>query len=141
MKRKSGSSGSAKKSKKRRTSESDEVSEVEEQDPLAEEYEVNKILQVKVKKDGTREFLVHWKRWSSDYDTWEPEANLSCPDIIEKFMQRVEKDKEAGVKELRMNPRHIDRFTLHTRDGGRRLSKRGDNKQRVKYYDADGDDE
>lgn len=64
MKRKSGSSGSAKKPKKRRTSESDEVSEVEEQDPLAEEYEVNKILQVKVKKDGTREFLVHWKRWS-----------------------------------------------------------------------------
>lgn len=68
MKRKSGSSGSAKngakKSKKRRTSDSDEVSEVEEQDPLAEEYEVNKILQVKVKKDGTREFLVHWKRWS-----------------------------------------------------------------------------
>lgn len=56
-------------------------------------------------------------------------------------MQRVEKDKETDAKELRVNPRHTKVFTLHTREDGRRLSKRGDNKQRVQYYDADGDDE
>lgn len=92
---------------------------------------------MRAKRDGTREFLVHWKRWSSNYDTWEPEEHLSCPDLIEKFMQRIEKAKNSNVKELRTERKHTERFTLNTCDSGRRLSKRNNNKQRVKYYDAE----
>lgn len=102
-----------------------------------EEYEVDKIVEVRVKKDGTRDFMVHWKRWSSKYDSWEPEANLSCPDLIEKFMERVEKAKNSNTKELRENRKHTDRFTLNTTENGRRLSRRNNNKQRVAYFDAE----
>lgn len=106
-----------------------------------DEYEVDKIIEMRMKKNGTREFLVHWKKWSSEYDTWEPEANLSCPDIIDKFMNRVEDAKNSNLKELRTDRKHTDRFTLNTRDSGRRLSKRNNNKQRVSYFDAEAEDE
>lgn len=88
-----------------------------------------------------REFLVHWKRWSSDYDTWEPEKNLSCPDLIEKFMKKVEDAKNSNLKELRTNRKHTQRFTLNTHDSGRRLSRRNNKRQRVTYFDADRSDE
>lgn len=93
------------------------------------------------KRDGTREYLVHWKRWSSNYDTWEPEEHLSCPEVIAKFMERLEKAKSSNIKELRTERKHTERFTLNTRDSGRRLSKRNNNKQRVQYCDAEGDED
>jgi hypothetical protein len=106
-----------------------------------DEYEVEKIVEVREKKDGSREFLVHWKRWSSEHDTWEPEANLSCPDLIERFMKRVDDAKNSNFKELRIARKHTDRYTVNTHDSGRRLSKRGTQKQRKTYYDAEDDDE
>jgi len=48
-------------------------------------------MEVHFKKNGSREFLIHWKGFSHKDDTWEPEKNLSCPDLIEKFMAKVDK--------------------------------------------------
>lgn len=133
-KRKSSGGESLKKSKKPRGSVEDKSEDGDD------EYEVDRIQEVRKKRDGTREFLVKWKKWSHDYDTWEPEANLSCPDLITKFMQQVESAKNVDLHELRIGRKHTERFTLNTRDSGRRLSKRNNNKQRVKYYDAEGED-
>jgi hypothetical protein len=104
------------------------------------EYEVDRIVEMRTKKDGSREFLVHWKRWSSNYDTWEPEENLSCPDLIEKFMAKLENAKNSNVKDLREHRKKTERFTLNTRDSGRRLSKRNNQKQRVQYFDNEASD-
>jgi hypothetical protein len=106
-----------------------------------DEYEVNDIVDMRVKKDGSREFLVRWKRWSKDYDTWEPEANLNCPEIIEKYLKRLENAKNSNAKELRTNRKHTDHFTLLTHDSGRRLSKRHNKKLRVTYYGNEASDE
>lgn len=106
-----------------------------------EEYEVDRIVEMRKKKDGSREFLVHWKRWSSDYDTWEPEENLSCPEIIEKFMKRLEELKNTDAKDLRTFRKHTDRFTLLTHEKGRRLSRRNNAKQRVTYFGEEKSDE
>lgn len=86
------------------------------------------------KKNGVREFLIRWKGFSSADDTWEPEKNLNCPELINKFMQKLEKVKTADVRELRTNPVHTKRYTLSTRDYGRRLSKRNMDKQRYFYF-------
>lgn len=102
---------------------------------------MDKIVDVRNKKDGTREFRVHWKRWSSNYDTWEPEENLSCAELIEKFLNKVEDAKNSSVKELRVERKHTERFTLNTHDAGRRLSKRNNQKQRVRYDGADSDED
>ena len=137
--------GLATKAKKRKNSAEEDSGDESDDVPYDEgsdaEYEVERIVEMRTKKDGTREFLVHWKRWSSDHDTWEPEEHLNCADLIEKFTQRVEEAKNSTVKELRQVRKHTDRFTLSTNDSGRRLSKRNRQKQRVAYFDAEGDED
>lgn len=94
------------------------------------DYEVAKIVDVFFKKDKTREFLVRWKGYAPEHDTWEPEENLKCPDLIEKYMAKVEEAKNMTEKELRPHRRHTERFTLRTQENGRRLSRRHQGKQR-----------
>lgn len=94
------------------------------------EFEVEKIIEVHFKKNKTREFLIRWKGFTSADDTWEPEENLNCPELIEKFMQKVEKAKTTDVRELRANRPHTKRYTLATHESGRRLSRRNMDKQR-----------
>jgi chromobox protein 5 len=57
--------------------------------------QVDKVMEVHFKKNGSREFLIHWKGFSHKEDTWEPEKNLNCPDLIEKFMEKVDKASES----------------------------------------------
>lgn len=52
-------------------------------------------------------------------------------------MQKVEDLKDKTDKELRVHPTHTKRFTLQTKDTGRRISKRNHNKQHAVYYDAE----
>lgn len=94
------------------------------------EFEVEKIIEVHFKKNGKRDFLIRWKGFSAADNTWEPEENLNCPELIDKFMQKLEKMKTADVRELRTNRAHTKRYTLSTHDSGRRLSRRHLDKQR-----------
>ncbi|CAD1468127.1 unnamed protein product, partial [Heterotrigona itama] len=93
------------------------------------EFEVEKIIEVHFKKNKTKEFLIRWKGFTSADDTWEPEENLNCPELIAKFMQKVEKAKTTEARELRANRPHTKRYTLTTHEHGRRLSRRNMDKQ------------
>lgn len=125
----------AKKAKKAKDDE--EEDDDEEGDP-DKEYEVQRILDVRKKKNGTREFLVHWKGWSSRFDSWEPEDNLNCNDLIEDFDSKLSKAKNSTQKELRIAPKATKHFTSsNRRAGGVRASKRAGGKERVTYFDAD----
>lgn len=148
-KRKGKKRGRKPKSKKvkkpRRSSVSGEESDEESvsvsdlcDDGEGDEYEVDEILDVRNKKDGTREFRVHWKSWGSENDTWEPEENLNCAELIEIFMNNLEEAKNSNVKGPRV--KHTERFTLSTHGSGRRLSKRHNQKQRVRYDGSDSDE-
>ena len=38
------------------------------------------------------QYLVHWNKYSDDYDSWEPANNLKdCDDIIEQYKMKVER--------------------------------------------------
>ncbi|XP_077278870.1 uncharacterized protein LOC143906574 [Temnothorax americanus] len=103
----------------------------------SKEFEVEKIIEVRFKKNGAKEFLIRWKGFSTSDDTWEPEKNLNCSELIAKFMQKVEKAKTSEMRELRTNPAHTKRYTLSTSEPGRRLSKRNRDKQRATYHECD----
>ncbi|RVE41836.1 hypothetical protein evm_013520 [Chilo suppressalis] len=101
------------------------------------EYEVDRILEVHFKKNGKREFLIHWKGWSTKFDSWEPESNLNCPDLIKKFMDKVNSARSSDSRNLRVAPESTNRFTLQDPSSGRRLSKRRGQRQRVRYDNAE----
>ncbi|KAM3966273.1 chromobox protein homolog 3 isoform 1-T1 [Aphomia sociella] len=101
------------------------------------EYEVERILEVHHKKNGKREFLIHWKGWSTKFDSWEPESNLNCPELIKKFMDKVGAARASDSRNLRVAPETTNRFTLQDPSSGRRLSKRRGQRQRVRYDNAE----
>jgi len=60
-----------------------------------EEYVVEKIVAKRIVK-GKIQYLLKWKGYPDDDNTWEPKENLDCPNLIEEFEDR---DKEAKQRE------------------------------------------
>jgi len=84
-------------------------------------YEVSRILEVKfTKTSGQREFLIRWKGHGPEDDSWEPEDNLDCPNLIERFMDKFEKRLEVSEKNLREDRKAVERLNYAV---SRRLKK------------------
>lgn len=54
--------------------------------PKGKSFEVENIQAHKV-IEGRRKYLVRWKNFSSDDDSWVWEQNLQCPKILEKYRE------------------------------------------------------
>uniref|UniRef100_A0A1B6KKA2 Chromo domain-containing protein n=1 Tax=Graphocephala atropunctata TaxID=36148 RepID=A0A1B6KKA2_9HEMI len=106
--------------KKSKHSEEDDDDDDDDDDGA---YEVEKILEVHTRKNGSREFLIRWKGYRPSDDTWEPEEHLDCPDLIEKFMDKVDKAKSVPARELRESRTPTNRYVPINR-GRKRTSLR-----------------
>ncbi|XP_031802775.1 chromodomain Y-like protein isoform X2 [Sarcophilus harrisii] len=62
-------------------------------------YEVERIVDKRKNKKGKTEYLVRWKGYDSEDDTWEPEQHLvNCEEYIHDFNRRHnEKQKESTL--------------------------------------------
>ncbi|KAK3915413.1 Chromobox protein-like protein 3 [Frankliniella fusca] len=93
------------------------------------EWEVSKIVDYVELKDGTRQFLVRWKGFSAKENTWEPEANLNCSDLIEKFLAQ-EKKKDESTRETREVRKQVYKYSPE-------IAKRSSHRISTKKSDGD----
>jgi len=68
------------------------VVEDEEQD-----WEVEKITDVRYNDDGSKDFLIRWKGCDSSQDTWEPENNVNSPDLVKAFMNKTDDTEDVNA--------------------------------------------
>lgn len=52
--------------------------------------------------------MIRWKNHDESQDTWEPEEILSCPEIIERYL---EKHPEAAVKRTPAKREKVSKYS------------------------------
>ena len=80
------------------------------------EYEVEKVIDHREIK-SVHHYLVKWKGYSDEENTWEPETNLTnCRDLIDEFW-RLKSEPQCTIIGVRINHKDIEYYGIDKVNG------------------------
>jgi len=95
-KRKSASKG--KSPKKAKNDDIDRPDDDLSEEPVdADQYVVESVVD-KRRRNGKTEYLIKWQGYADEDNTWEPEDNLECEELIEEYEQKVKTSTQKSSK-------------------------------------------
>merc|ERR1712156_1086653 len=93
----------------------------------SEDYEVEAIIDKKTLRRGKIQYLIKWKGWDTEDNTWESEQNLDCKRMIAAF-NRKNNDK-SGCKKTDNNRSNIKNNIKNSSNAKNKGSKKKLNEQ------------
>uniref|UniRef100_A0A1I8BG95 Chromo domain-containing protein n=1 Tax=Meloidogyne hapla TaxID=6305 RepID=A0A1I8BG95_MELHA len=93
------------------------------------EYKVESILERKVTKNGRERFLIKWKGFGPEWNSWEPRKGLAHLDIFKKYEEQLKKKEKEESDD--------DKEYVAEKVLDRKIGKNGEIEYYIKWKDYD----